>query len=111
MTDVIAVFDIGKTNKKILLFDRDLKLVSQLEEKFPTIVDDDGIECDDIEKIEAWMMQSVKTIQVDGKYSLKAINFATYGASLAYLDSSGKRLTPIYNYLKPMPGDVKRSSR
>jgi sugar (pentulose or hexulose) kinase len=106
MTDVIAIFDIGKTNKKILLFDRDLKLVSQLEEKFPTIVDDDGIECDDIEKIEAWMMQSVKTIQTTGKYSLKAINFATYGASLAYLDSSGKRLTPIYNYLKPMPGDV-----
>ena len=32
--EVIAVFDIGKTNKKILLFDDGMNLVFQEEEKF-----------------------------------------------------------------------------
>ena len=36
------------------------------------------------------------------KYDLKAVNFTTYGATLVYLDAEGKRLTPVYNYLKPM---------
>jgi len=104
--DVIAIFDIGKTNKKILLFDSSLKLVSQMEEKFAEITDEDGFSCDDIAKIEAWMIRSIADIQVSADFNLKAINFATYGASLAYLDSNGQRLTPVYNYLKPMPEDV-----
>jgi sugar (pentulose or hexulose) kinase len=104
--DVIAIFDIGKTNKKILLFDSNLKLVSQNEAKFVEITDEDGFSCDDIAKIEDWMIQSITKVQASGVYTLKAINFATYGASLAYLDSEGNRLTPVYNYLKPMPEDI-----
>ena len=99
---VIAVFDVGKTNKKILLFDFDLNIVSEIEEKFPEITDDDGFECDDIEKIEKWILSSVKELLVSEKYDLVAVNFATYGATLVYLDETGKRLTPVYNYLKPI---------
>jgi sugar (pentulose or hexulose) kinase len=105
-TEVIAIFDIGKTNKKILLFNRDMKRVLQREEKFSTTFDDDGFECDDIDKIEEWMIKTINTIQDEKKFKLKAINFTTYGASLAYLDSKGKRLTPIYNYLKEIPADL-----
>ena len=36
------------------------------------------------------------------KFDLTAVNFATYGATLVYLDAEGKRLTPVYNYLKPI---------
>jgi sugar (pentulose or hexulose) kinase len=104
--DVIAIFDIGKTHKKILLFDSGLKLVFQTEEKFAEITDEDGFSCDDIAKIETWMIQSITTFQAASDYNVKAINFATYGASLAYLDSDGQRITPIYNYLKPMPDSV-----
>ncbi len=39
---VIAVFDIGKTNKKILLFDKDFKVVYQFEEKITNKNDEDG---------------------------------------------------------------------
>ena len=99
---VIAVFDVGKTNKKILLFDFDLNIVSEIEEKFPEITDDDGFECDDIEKIEKWIFSSVNDLLNSEKYDLVAVNFATYGATLVYLDGKGKRLTPVYNYLKPI---------
>ena len=99
---VTAIFDIGKTNKKLILFDYDLEIVSETEEKFNQITDDDGFECEDIEKIERWIMDSIKNLIQSGKYDLTSVNFSTYGATLAYLNAEGKRLTPIYNYLKPI---------
>jgi sugar (pentulose or hexulose) kinase len=99
---VIAVFDIGKTNKKVILFNYDLKPLSEIEEKFPEIKDDDDYPCDDIEKIEKWIKDTINDLVRSEKYDLTAVNFTTYGATLAYMDGSGKRLTPIYNYLKPI---------
>jgi len=104
--EVIAIFDVGKTNKKFLLFDSELKLVHQEEEKFEEIPDDDDFPCDDIEKIESWMQICLSGIIKTDIYTIKALNFTTYGASVMYLDSQGKRLTPVYNYLKPMPDGV-----
>jgi sugar (pentulose or hexulose) kinase len=99
---VIAIFDIGKTNKKLLLFNSEFRIVAETEQRFAEIKDDDGFECDDIVLIENWIKESVEELVNSDKYDLKAVNFTTYGASVAYLDSEGKRLTPVYNYLKPM---------
>jgi len=99
---VIAVFDVGKTNKKLILFNYNLKPVSEVEEKFAEITDDDGFECDDIEHIEKWIRDSISSLISSNKFDLTAVNFTTYGATLVYLDADGKRLTPVYNYLKPI---------
>jgi sugar (pentulose or hexulose) kinase len=106
---VIAIFDIGKTNKKLLLFDTALKVVAESEQRFAEIKDDDGFECDDIDLIERWIKESVKQLAGSEKYDLKAINFTTYGATVVYLDAEGKRLTPVYNYLKPMDERISES--
>ena len=106
---VIAIFDIGKTNKKLLLFDDDLRVVSETEQKFSEITDDDGFECDDIEHIENWIKESLSNLVHSDKYDLKAVNFTTYGATLIYLDEEGKRLTPAYNYLKPIEEKIPES--
>lgn len=103
---VIAVFDIGKTNKKILLFNENLKIEFQSEEKFPTTVDDDGFECDDIALIEKWVVSTIEGYVKGSEYEIIAVNFSTYGASLAFLDNNGERLTPIYNYLKEVPVEI-----
>jgi sugar (pentulose or hexulose) kinase len=104
--EVIAIFDIGKSNKKILLFDTDYHVVFEEDQKFDEIKDDDGFACDNIELIENWMTDTLLSILKTGKYHLAAVNFATYGASLMYLNEAKKRLTPVYNYLKPMPDGV-----
>lgn len=104
--NVIAVFDIGKTNKKILLFDEKVNVVFQEEQKFEEITDEEGFSCDDIAKVETWMSETLEKLCEDPLFNVKAVNFATYGASLMYLDSHGKALTPVYNYLKPMPEEV-----
>jgi sugar (pentulose or hexulose) kinase len=106
---VLAIFDIGKTNKKLILFNEDLRVVSETEHKFPEIKDDDGFECDDIEHIESWIKESVSGLVNSDKYDLKAVNFTTYGATLVYLDENGERLTPVYNYLKQMDEKIPES--
>ena len=97
---VIAIFDIGKTNKKLLLFDTDLNQVSESEETFNQVKDEDGFECDDIDSIENWIRKSVKELVRSEQYDLQAVNFTTYGATIVYLDGHGRRVTPVYNYLK-----------
>jgi sugar (pentulose or hexulose) kinase len=106
---VFAIFDIGKTNKKILLFNEELHVVSEIEQKFPEITDDDGFECDDIERIEKWIKDSLSDLVKSDRYDLKAVNFTTYGATLVYIDENGKRLTPVYNYLKPVDEKIPES--
>lgn len=105
-TKVIAVFDIGKTNKKALLFDDKLRLVYENEERFQTATDEDGFECDDIDLIENWMHRTLGNIISNEKYEILAVNFSTYGASLAFLNAQGQRLTPVYNYLKEIPHEI-----
>jgi len=105
-TEVVLIFDIGKTNKKILLFDIGLKILHEEETVFEEIADDDGFKGDDIARLEHWILEACTRYMKDDSKVLRGINFTTYGASLMYLDERGKRLTPIYNYLKPMPGGV-----
>jgi sugar (pentulose or hexulose) kinase len=102
MKKVIAIIDIGKTNKKILLFDKEFDVVYSNATRFDEISDEDGYPCDDIESIGNWIQSEIIRIQQEGEYSIKAINFSTHGASLIYLDENGDRITPLYNYLKPL---------
>jgi len=104
--EVIAVFDIGKTNKKILLFNQLFKVVYQHEDKFPVSKDDDGFECDDIDRITGWISQTLSQIAGNKDYKLVGVNFSTYGASLMFLDENGKPLTPVYNYLKEVSPEI-----
>ena len=87
------------------MFNHNLELIEE-EEKFPEIIDDEGFPCDNIELIEKWIKESVERMAESHKYDLTAVNFATYGATLAFLDENGKRITPIYNYLKPLDDKI-----
>lgn len=103
---VIAIFDIGKTNKKFFLFDENLNEINQTYVKFPTIKDEDGEECDDLDKITEWAKDAVEELCRNPKYDVKALNFSTYGASFVSIGEDGKPVTPIYNYLKDFPEDL-----
>jgi len=106
---VIAVFDIGKTNKKIILFDDKLNPVYESEQVVAEITDDEGFPCDDIEKIENWIIGTLNDLAGSSKFDLVAVNFATYGATLVYINKEGKRIGPAYNYLKPVDDRIPES--
>ena len=109
MRKVIAIFDIGKTNKKLYLFDEKFQVVFQREEPFPVITDEEDFECDDIDLITGWIENELSSLMERGEYDLVAVNFSTYGASLMFLDKNGKRLAPLYNYLKPVDKHIAES--
>jgi sugar (pentulose or hexulose) kinase len=103
---VIAVFDIGKTNKKLLLFDEQLKIVFEHADQFAESMDEDGFPCDDLEKLNDFVFESLRTVLSKSQFDLKGLNFTAYGASFVYIDDSGKPLSPLYNYLKPYPEEL-----
>ncbi len=100
---IIAVFDIGKTNKKLLLFDEAYQLVWEETASFEETTDEEGFPCEDIAILTAWILRHTQLLIESKTYELKAVNFSTYGASVVYLDKDGKLLAPLYNYLKPYP--------
>lgn len=105
-TPVIAVFDIGKTNKKLLLFDEQFQVRKEMVIRFEEIADEDGFPCDDLPAITRWILQSLDELLADPVYDLRAVNFSAYGASFVFVDDQGNSLTPLYNYLKPFPQDL-----
>jgi sugar (pentulose or hexulose) kinase len=100
---VILILDVGKTNKKLLLFNEFYELVFEKSDQFDEISDEDGFPTEDLSKLNDWIRFSVEELVDHKSYDIKAIHFSGYGASLVYLDSGGNPILPLYNYLKPYP--------
>lgn len=107
-TSVIAIFDIGKTNKKLFLFDEQYKIVLEKSTQFDETQDEDGDNCEDLDLLNAWVTKTFEEVLNLPEFAIKALNFSTYGASFVHLDSSGKAIAPLYNYLKAYPEDLKK---
>lgn len=104
---VTAVFDIGKTNKKFILFDEQYDIVYRVQETFEQISDDDGYPCEDLETLVRWIKKELSAVIQDPRFEIIDLNFSTYGASLIHLDENNNVVTPLYDYLKPFPEDLK----
>ncbi|WP_439698781.1 FGGY-family carbohydrate kinase [Mucilaginibacter sp. AW1-7] len=105
---VIAVFDVGKTNKKLFLFDENYKIVFERTARFTETHDEDGDPCENLDSLRLSVFDSLREIFKHKEFDLKAVNFSTYGASFVYVDEDGTPLTPLYNYLKPYPPELSR---
>jgi sugar (pentulose or hexulose) kinase len=104
--EVLLVFDIGKTHKKVILFNHHLRMLHQEECRFEEILDDEGDPCEDAALLESWILKKLHQYLSAKDYVVKGVNFSTYGATLVHLDREGRRMAPIYNYLKDLPEHV-----
>lgn len=109
MISTTAIFDIGKTNKKFLLFNDQFEIVYELQVNFDEIADEDGEPCEDLKALTSWMLQTWKNIEQDQRFEITALNFTTYGASFVHLDQNGRPVTPLYNYLKKFPSSLEKT--
>jgi len=91
----IAVIDLGKTNKKIVIFSPDLEIISkestQIEEK-----NIEGIISDDILKINEWILSVLK--EKNSKYKISVISPTTFGATVVSIDNTGNLVFPVISY-------------
>lgn len=106
---IIAIFDIGKTNKKFFLFDEDYNMLLERSTPFSETKDEDGDACEDIVALTEWVKRSLQEILAMREFTLKAVNFSTYGASFVHINAEGKPVAPLYNYLKPYPADLQKT--
>lgn len=100
---VIAIIDVGKTNKKIFLFDRNYRIVYEQSARFIETVDEDGFPCENIESLRKSVFDSLRDVFQKEVFEIKAVNISTYGASFVHIDEPGNPVAPLYNYLKPYP--------
>lgn len=103
---IYAVFDVGRTNKKLILFNEQRQVIDEWQAVFPEIQDEDGFPCDDVERLSNWVRSCWNDLRQDTRYTLKGVNFTAYGASFVHLGADGKPVLPLYNYLKPFPEDL-----
>lgn len=105
----IIIFDIGKTNKKAILYDYSYNELWQTSRIFPEIYDEDNYPCEDLQSILVWMKELLYQLIKENKFEITHLNFSSYGASFVYIDKAGNILTPLYNYTKPLPEEIRYS--
>jgi sugar (pentulose or hexulose) kinase len=101
---VIAILDVGKTNKKLLLFNEQYEVVHEQTARFVEIEDEDGFPCENLESLRASVHDSLRLVARDEAYCIKAINVAAYGASLVNIDEQGEPVGPLYQLPEALSG-------
>ena len=105
---VCAIFDIGKTNKKLFLFNENYEIVYEKSTQFDETTDEDGEPCEDVTLLSKWVIDTFNEIIQNLNFEIKALNFSTYGASFVHLNLEGEVIAPLYNYLKPYSEILKK---
>lgn len=93
---LIAVIDIGKTNKKVALFDEHLQQVAHAQSPFPALPNAEGILCEQTDAIWAWLKQQLAELYA--KHPFAALSITTHGAAWAALNAQGGLAIPVIAY-------------
>jgi sugar (pentulose or hexulose) kinase len=108
-TVAFAIFDVGKTNKKLLLFDEAFQPIEEHSQAIAETQDADGFPCDDLLQINSWLLDHWENLRSRTDLMLKGVNFSGYGASFVHLDAAGRAIPPLYNYLKTFPAELQEA--
>lgn len=108
MERVIAILDIGKTNKKLLLYNEAYQVVLEKTEQLPETTDEDGDPCEDLAALANWVRHSMQQVVQSSRWQVVATNVAAYGASFVLIGADGQPVAPLYNYLKPYPARLQQ---
>jgi len=92
---VVAVLDVGKTNKKLRVYDRRFEVLGEERTTLET-KDYDGIEVESTEELLSWFRGALKQFATD--YHIRTIAITTHGATCALLDEEGKLAHPVISY-------------
>lgn len=106
MNSIVAVVDIGKTNKKVALFDADLQQVAHVQAPFPALLRD-GILIEQTEAIWAWLKLQLRDLHAQHPFA--AISITTHGAAWAALAEDGSLAIPVIAYEHDLGVEGQRS--
>ncbi|OQY30877.1 MAG: hypothetical protein B6241_15175 [Spirochaetaceae bacterium 4572_59] len=105
MEYAIAVLDIGKTNKKIVIFDENLNQVDSVYKSIPTITYED-LDVENSRDIENWFYDNLK--ELGAKYNIRCLSISAHGATCACIDKEGELSVPVVAYTNEVPEEFHR---
>jgi L-fuculokinase len=73
--NVVAIFDIGKTNKKVFLFNEHYQIVWEKSINLEETVDEDGFACEDINTLKSWILDSLSEVKKAIGIQIKSYKF------------------------------------
>ena len=85
---VIAIFDVGKTNKKLLLFNEQYELVQENSRPMDEITDEDGFPCDDVQALTAWIRESYNRLLSSEQYEV-----TQSPCSISFIQNMGEKIS------------------
>lgn len=104
---VILAFDIGRSNRKALVFNEEYQVMYEATHTVEETTDEDGFPCEDLESLSSWVRSQLTSVLAMPGFILKAVNFSAHGAAFVHIDARGNPVTPLYDYLKPFPVSLK----
>ena len=101
---VVAVLDVGKTNKKLAVYSRGFDV---LGEERTTIEsgEHNGLEVESTDALQAWFRDALKKLA--GAGDIRAIAITAHGATAAMLSRDGSLSHPVISYTNPQPPGVR----
>ena len=92
---VVAVIDVGKTNKKIHIYNRELTLIDSCSKSFETMIRD-GISFETTDELMEWLLDNLS--RLGSRHNIRVIAISTHGASSACIDEAGELTIPVVDY-------------
>lgn len=101
-SNVVAVFDLGKTNSKLFVFGSDGSLLSEARTK-PSWIEYDGLRVLDDVALFAWMTSALK--QATEEHSVGHVMFSGHGCTFALVQDD-ELVHPVLDYEQDPPQPV-----
>lgn len=92
---VVAVVDIGKTNKKIHIYNRELKLIDSCSTSFEPAIRD-GISFEPTDELMEWLLDNLS--RLGSRHNIRVVAPSTHGATFACIDEAGELTVPVVDY-------------
>lgn len=102
MRYAVAVLDIGKTNKKLAIFDDRAQLISVQKCHIDTIRHEE-LDIEDLARIEQWFLAQLAGAAE--RYPIAAISISTHGASVVCVGRDGEPCVPPVAYTNEVPAE------
>lgn len=99
----VAVLDVGKTNKKVSIYDRAFNVLADERTPIEPIMRGD-IEVEDTERLLRWFRDALRRLA--SKHRIESIAITTHGATFAVLDEAGRLAHPVISYTSERGGEV-----
>lgn len=91
-----AVIDIGKTNKKVVIYDRQLNTVAIEQTEYAAAPGPDGVLHEPVAPMWAWFKRTLSALY--RRHPFHAIAITTHGATQVCLDADGNLALPVIAY-------------